>query len=321
MLLAVSCGIVLRSFILRRRFRRRVEAAIAAGVLLPEQVEALRRRGPNLGERPTLWEVRIGKGGANAAVDGIAKSGYEQSISISDKTQDDDWAYVMVGRRVTFGLRSLTPFFAKPISAAIIPASLKKSSESSPPAPIPVPYSTEDEDLLRSRRPRWLRLGRNNNSGSLLPMTAPPPPPETLPPATGNTEASPITAGTPGLAPTALGAENLDKLQLTVLIAMPNANVPRYQPSMSHASATADIQLGDRTISPVEIEKIKEANAAVEVADDDDEEDEIPEVVFGITEVLWDAGTDWKPRVGKADDSDEENGSSHHPTGGGARTA
>lgn len=98
LLLAVSCGIVLRSFVLRRRFRRRVEAAIAAGVLLPEQVEALRRRGPTIGERPTLWEVRIGKGGANGAVDGIHKPGYEYPASTAEGTGEvpDDWANVMV---------------------------------------------------------------------------------------------------------------------------------------------------------------------------------------------------------------------------------
>lgn len=95
----MSCGIVLRSFILRRRFRRRIEAAIAAGVLLPEQVEALRRRGPAVGERPTMWEVRIGKGGANAAVGGVAKkSSYDYPMSGADRNDaaDDDWANVMV---------------------------------------------------------------------------------------------------------------------------------------------------------------------------------------------------------------------------------
>lgn len=106
LLLAVSCGIVLRSFILRRRFRRRVEAAIAAGVLLPEQVEALRRRGPTIGERPTIWEVRIGKGGHGA--DGSSqKSGYEYPMSRTDKDEtsedSDDWANVMVRSRALVG--------------------------------------------------------------------------------------------------------------------------------------------------------------------------------------------------------------------------
>ncbi|CAE6438376.1 hypothetical protein ACGC1H_006995 [Rhizoctonia solani] len=66
LLLAVSCGIVIRSFVLRRRFHRRVEEAIAAGVLLPGQGDggmgprgqfgAFRR---SIGEKPTMWEIWI----------------------------------------------------------------------------------------------------------------------------------------------------------------------------------------------------------------------------------------------------------------------
>ncbi len=85
LLLAVSCGIVLRSFILRRRFRRRVEAAIAAGVLLPEQVDALRRRGPILGEKPKLYEVHI---------EGGHKEGYEPSSPVI--FDHEDWSNIMV---------------------------------------------------------------------------------------------------------------------------------------------------------------------------------------------------------------------------------
>lgn len=67
LLLAVSCGIVIRSFILRRRFHRRVEEAIAAGVLLPSQTGDI-GMGPGgtinvfrrpLGEKPKMWEVWI----------------------------------------------------------------------------------------------------------------------------------------------------------------------------------------------------------------------------------------------------------------------
>ncbi|CAE6416469.1 unnamed protein product [Rhizoctonia solani] len=66
LLLAVSCGIVIRSFVLRRRFHRRVEEAIAAGVLLPGQGDAGMGAGGRLGafrrpigEKPKLWEVWI----------------------------------------------------------------------------------------------------------------------------------------------------------------------------------------------------------------------------------------------------------------------
>lgn len=135
-------------------------------------------------------------------------------------------------------------------------------------------------------------------------MTAPPPPPESLPSPSGNHEPSSIAAGlAAGSAPTTPGAENLDKLQLTVLIAMPNANTRRYQPSMSIAGDATDTPPADRSI---ESEKGKQSRiVAGDVDDDDDEEDEIPEVVFGITEVLWDAGVDWTPRAGKAGDDDK----------------
>ncbi|KAG8715626.1 hypothetical protein FRC11_002178 [Ceratobasidium sp. 423] len=68
----VSCGIVIRSFVLRRRFHRRVEEAIAAGVLLPGQADidmgpgggigAFRRP---IGEKPKMWQVWIDTNGSH----------------------------------------------------------------------------------------------------------------------------------------------------------------------------------------------------------------------------------------------------------------
>lgn len=59
--LGVSCGIIFRSFVLRRRFRQRVEEAIAAGVLLPDgrlaPAAGGSRRGNVFGAKPVLWEV------------------------------------------------------------------------------------------------------------------------------------------------------------------------------------------------------------------------------------------------------------------------
>lgn len=58
---------------------------------MPEQVEAIRRRGPVLGERPNLWEVRIAK-------DQGAKDGYEPGSGegVSKNLESDNWANVMV---------------------------------------------------------------------------------------------------------------------------------------------------------------------------------------------------------------------------------
>ncbi|CAE6400956.1 unnamed protein product [Rhizoctonia solani] len=72
LLLAVSCGIVIRSFVLRRRFHRRVEEAIAAGVLLPGQGDVGMGPGGHIGtfrrpigEKPKMWEVWINPSSAS----------------------------------------------------------------------------------------------------------------------------------------------------------------------------------------------------------------------------------------------------------------
>jgi len=138
-------------------------------------------------------------------------------------------------------------------------------------------------------------------------MTAPPPPPNSVPSPTGNPDEN-TTAGGPAAAsgaPSTPAPEAQDKLQLTVLISMPNANQRRYLPSMSATSPSH----GDRTASPVGSEKGKEQG--IDMEDEDEDEEEIPEVVFGITEVLWDAGADWQPRattVVKAEETEASDG-------------
>jgi hypothetical protein len=54
-----------RSFILRRRFRRRIEEALAAGVLIPGALEDGMGRGRrrDFGEKPKLWEVWVDEHG------------------------------------------------------------------------------------------------------------------------------------------------------------------------------------------------------------------------------------------------------------------
>lgn len=58
LLLFVSAGIVLRSFVLRRRFRRRIEEALASGVPLTPPWGGPPIL-PRMLERPTLWDVFI----------------------------------------------------------------------------------------------------------------------------------------------------------------------------------------------------------------------------------------------------------------------
>lgn len=61
LLLAVSCAIVARSVIIRRRFRRRVAEALAAGIVLPPEPGPFGgiRRQRDFGEKPKLWDAWI----------------------------------------------------------------------------------------------------------------------------------------------------------------------------------------------------------------------------------------------------------------------
>jgi hypothetical protein len=59
LLLFVSSAIILRSFILRRRFRRSIEEALLAGVIVPNQPGGRVSRRRALGEKPKLWETRV----------------------------------------------------------------------------------------------------------------------------------------------------------------------------------------------------------------------------------------------------------------------
>lgn len=68
LLLAVSCAIVARSLVVRRRFRRRVEEAIAAGLIPPQNAPlgagfgGPRRR--DIGQKPTMWDSWLAPGDA-----------------------------------------------------------------------------------------------------------------------------------------------------------------------------------------------------------------------------------------------------------------
>ncbi|KAL7424697.1 hypothetical protein Q5752_000381 [Cryptotrichosporon argae] len=72
----ISAALVVRAYIVRRRFRRRVAAALARGEPLPE-VEwtgaARRRPAAELGPRPALWaaEMRREKGALGQGWDGV----------------------------------------------------------------------------------------------------------------------------------------------------------------------------------------------------------------------------------------------------------
>ncbi|CAA7261492.1 unnamed protein product [Cyclocybe aegerita] len=61
LLLFVSCAIVLRSYILRRRYQRRLEEAMAAGMLLAPRAQGSKRK--RFGTKPKLIDTWLADGG------------------------------------------------------------------------------------------------------------------------------------------------------------------------------------------------------------------------------------------------------------------
>jgi len=179
-----------------------------------------------------------------------------------DNDEGDDWANVM------------------PVSATIIPASKRNAT----PAPIPVTQAA-GSPATSSRRPLW---PRRSPAGSVLPTSASTP---SITPADPQSPLSPLSRRESSAA---VVAETQDKLQLTVLIAMPNANAPRYKPSDSSSNL------------PEITEDVADKGKRFSVNSYDDDEEEIPEVVFGLTEVLWEAGPDWIPSSTEATNKAEE---------------
>ncbi|KAI0345792.1 hypothetical protein BDW22DRAFT_1353386 [Trametopsis cervina] len=81
-LLTVSCAIVLRSFLIRRRFRLQIQQQIALGLLPPEALGPKR----NFGEKPKLWDVHLGSHDEN---DMEEYEGWEDVIPVAARIAHD----------------------------------------------------------------------------------------------------------------------------------------------------------------------------------------------------------------------------------------
>lgn len=61
LLLFISCAIVLRSYVLRRRFQRQLDEAMAAGILLTPRTPGSRKR--RFGTKPKFHDIWLVRGG------------------------------------------------------------------------------------------------------------------------------------------------------------------------------------------------------------------------------------------------------------------
>ncbi|EJC97932.1 uncharacterized protein FOMMEDRAFT_149402 [Fomitiporia mediterranea MF3/22] len=262
LLLAISCAIVIRSFIIRRRFHRRVQEALADGSVLPPHapgpggfggIGGGRRR--DFGEKPKLWDAHL-------------RPPAPLSSSLSSELR---WENI------------------KPVSARILSDKLSgagkrrvTSSTTTPPRTGGF-LQTASLGLVnghgRSWRPRFLPRPGPPQSPSA--MTTPPAQPPTIsapiPPST-STSSSPSS-------PAEQRAESNSEdahLQIHVLIAMPSPYRPRSWLSSSSSSQSSSSTNVDA--SPL---KGKTRTPYPTVYDNEDEEEELPDVAFGVTEVPW----------------------------------
>ncbi|QRV79192.1 hypothetical protein RhiJN_07207 [Ceratobasidium sp. AG-Ba] len=244
LLLAVSCGIVIRSFVLRRRFHRRVEEAIAAGVLLPSQTGDI-AMGPggsinvyrrNIGEKPKMWEAWIDE----------RTVGHHPSLA-------SDWTKVQ-------------PLAVTRLSDAP-PKPKDESSGNTPSAPA-APGSVFQR--LTSRLP----FGRSQAPTTTTPAT----PEVALPSLAYGTSPAPGNRplDTPKTAKSGDLPDSTNSVQVAVFIAMPDPSRPRYTPGSSPSPIESH--------ADGESSGTKGKQRSSELPSASTEDHEIPEICFGVAQ-------------------------------------
>jgi len=202
LLLAVSCAIVVRSFILRRRFRRRIEEAIAAGVLAPGALDdgpggggMGRGRRRDFGEKPKLWEVWVDEHGQEHT---FAQEGSSKRDSLGKG--EGRWEEIL------------------PVSATVL--------SSNTPKPIPLPGSGSATSLLTSEHQNARRLFISRILGRRPFTRSSPPAPTQTTQREGDDSESRSHMTYPPIAAKDPEKED-EKLQVSVLISMPSPSSRR----------------------------------------------------------------------------------------------
>ncbi|EGO03096.1 hypothetical protein SERLA73DRAFT_176607 [Serpula lacrymans var. lacrymans S7.3] len=137
LLLGVSSAIVLRSLVLRRRHQRIVEEAIRNGTWIPStnananNTNNGRGRRAKLGEKPKLWEVKVGEGDDCG---GMGDTGGDSGDERNEKGTNWNWNHIT------------------PISASYLP-----NSQASPSFPRTSSPSPSTEFSTHTSVPRFLR--------------------------------------------------------------------------------------------------------------------------------------------------------------------
>ncbi|TFK40562.1 hypothetical protein BDQ12DRAFT_679671 [Crucibulum laeve] len=204
LLLLVSCAIVLRSYVLRRRFQRRLDDAMAAGILLAPRAQGSRKK--RFGAKPKFFDAYLQHGGEK----------WSDMMPLAAQP-------IFVKRRNRDGL-------PKTIRSPAPGAEIQEDASDPTHVPLPPPSTTPSPPppsrfgfIARSALARL--PGRRPRPAEVVPTTETPEKPAHI---------------------------RTEMLQVTMLIAMPSPN--------------------RRAPTPSSIDK-----------DETDEEEEIPEVVLGVS--------------------------------------
>ncbi|KAF8195422.1 hypothetical protein BJ912DRAFT_1040377 [Pholiota molesta] len=258
LLLFVSCAIVLRSYVLRQRYNRRINEAMAAGLFLAPRAQGSRRK--RFGVRPRLIDTWIATGGPKW--DRITPLS-AQPIMVKRRLRDGHVPRLPLPPGASFDPSSPDP------AALFDSAALAPQVNGSAPT-TPTPLRARMAGLFTRRHHRIPSGDDDEQEGDGIPLVAAPPPPA----ATADASSPPAGPGAGGISAPATPAGykiRVEMLQVAVLIAMPSQN--RFQRKNARL---------DRHGHGIEEEVLSSSD---EGDDDDDETPPLPELVMGVTRV------------------------------------
>ncbi|KAG8882552.1 hypothetical protein FRB98_003593 [Tulasnella sp. 332] len=248
-LFGVSCGIVVRSIVLRRRFRQQIQIAIDTGMALPQHVAASRAgRRHQFGERPKMHEVWLDYKGIPQRKGGI--------VMDIDKVEVP-WQIV------------------KPISAIVLrPTDKVNQAEANQPILFTREVAAEYFGIDLRSTSEW---GQDIMHSLISPFTLrrPRPRPRIIQP---QPPTDPVGAtSSPPSSTSNLQQDERQMMTVGIMIAMPDPSRRQYQPGrVSHLTASASLSL--------HVESQVRPPPAKTTAD---EEVELPDVAIGVIESDW----------------------------------
>jgi len=212
LLLGVSVAIIIRSLILRRRFRRRVQEAIANGVLIPGLMTEPTNR--EIGEKPKMWNVWIGTP--------------EAKLKNSETTGEEDSDMPMPD-----GLSSVLPISATKLASES--GSRTRLQSGLMPSHIGLYANQNNAPFFHRFFPRRPRTPENPTPSSLEAQTQQTPGTGTETRGSSSISPNAITGSSTGGSELAASSSTApppvppNTVQVSLLIAMPSAAQSRYE--------------------------------------------------------------------------------------------